>query len=128
MTEKRQQKRNTVEAESESTPQETSRKASKKQKTVVAPVVAPTRHSERIFRQDSGLARATKSLRINSGSDSRSSYELKDLPPMASKYSEEDMEALNVIFVPASNDNEVIPNIQASRDQAGTSTTTASQG
>jgi hypothetical protein len=105
MTKKRPRK--TVEAESESTPQETSQKASKRQTT------AP-RRSERILKQDSDLTRVTKSLRISSGSssDSRSSYELKDLPPSSFKYSKEDMEALNVTFVPASNENEVIPNIQ----------------
>ncbi|RGB27840.1 hypothetical protein C1646_717711 [Rhizophagus diaphanus] len=112
MTKKRQQKRKTVD-ESESTPQETSQKALKKQKTVVAPT-ASTRRSER-QESDLSLSGATKkSLRISSGSDSepRSDYEIKDLPPSASKYSEEDMRALNVAFVPASNQNEVIPNIQ----------------
>jgi hypothetical protein len=89
----------------------------KKTETVTVAPTAPTpatRRSERISRQDSDLTRVTKSLRINSGSesDSRSSYELKDLPPLASKYSEDDMEALNVTFEPASNENEVIPNIQ----------------
>ncbi|CAI2165328.1 7218_t:CDS:2 [Funneliformis geosporum] len=70
MNKKRQQSRKTVEAESESTQQET-RKASKKQKIVVEPV-EPTRRSDRILRQESDLTRATNSLRISSASDSES--------------------------------------------------------
>ncbi|CAG8751515.1 10883_t:CDS:2, partial [Funneliformis caledonium] len=103
------QKRKNV--ESESIPQETSRKASKKQKTVAE----PTRYSERIARQDSELAGATRDIRISSGSDSgsRSSYDLKDLPSSASRFTEDDLVALNATFIPASNENEVIPDVEA---------------
>ncbi|CAG8480498.1 24581_t:CDS:2 [Dentiscutata erythropus] len=47
-------------------------------------------------------------LRISS----RSSYDLKDLPSSASKFAEEDVEALNATFKSASNESEVIPDVE----------------
>ncbi|CAG8649002.1 15261_t:CDS:2, partial [Funneliformis caledonium] len=109
VTHDQKHQRKSEEAESEST-SETSRKASKKQKTVVA----PERCSECIFRQYSDLTRAAKSLRISSGSDSRSrsSYDLKDLPSDASKFTEEDIVALNAIFKPADDDKIIMPDVE----------------
>lgn len=75
---------------------------------------APKRKSARIASQESFVG-GTSNLRINSGSSSssRSSYALKDLPSSASKFSREDVEALNATFKSASNESEVIPDVEA---------------
>ncbi|CAG8637710.1 8504_t:CDS:2, partial [Paraglomus occultum] len=44
---------------------------------------------------------------------SRYSYGLKDLPSSASKFVKEDMDALNATFIPATDENDVIPNVRA---------------
>ncbi|CAG8840960.1 4307_t:CDS:2, partial [Gigaspora margarita] len=46
------------------------------------------------------------------GVSSRSSYGLKDLPSSASKFTKEDVEALNATFKSASNESEVIPDVE----------------
>ena len=51
-------------------------------------------------------------LSPGSSSSLRSSYDLKDLPCSASKFTEENIGALNATFVPASNENEVIPAVE----------------
>ncbi|CAG8628887.1 5305_t:CDS:2 [Paraglomus occultum] len=67
---------------------------------------------KRLAREDSVLAGATSNFRLSSGSSSRSSYGLKDLPSSASKFTFEDIEALNATFKSASNENEVIPDVE----------------
>jgi hypothetical protein len=99
------QKRKNVEGESESSLKETTQKASKKQKTSS---IVPTQQSERIAKQVSDLA--TRNLLICSDYDS--SYGLKDLPSSASKFTEEDVEALKATFQPASNEEDVIPDLE----------------
>ena len=51
---------------------------------------------------------------------SRSSYGLNDLPPSASKFAREDMEALNATFIPAVDENEVIPNVRGKNSVVST--------
>ncbi|KAF0412270.1 hypothetical protein F8M41_007947 [Gigaspora margarita] len=47
------------------------------------------------------------------GVSSRSSYGLKDLPSSASKFTKEDVEALNATFKSAFNESEIIPDVEA---------------
>ena len=117
---KRQQKRKTDKGESGYTPKETTQKASKKQKIVEnasQSSSAPTRYLERIASQYSDLARSTKSLRISSGSDSSScsSYGLKDIPSVSSRFIEEDMMAFNATFKPADEYGSVIPDVEGKK-------------
>ncbi|RGB22925.1 hypothetical protein C1646_729595 [Rhizophagus diaphanus] len=97
-----------VERESESLPKETTQKA---QETVEQSSAVPDR---RITRQVSDPTRTRDySIRSGSSSSSRSSYGLKDLPRYASNFTEDDIGALNATFVPTSNENEVIPAVEA---------------
>ncbi|RGB23470.1 hypothetical protein C1646_728455 [Rhizophagus diaphanus] len=107
MTKKRQQKRKTVD-ESEYTPKETTQKDSKKQKTEEEISQSSIRRSERVARQVSDLSRVAGNLRIDSDSD----YGLKDLPSRASKFTEEDIGAFNATFVPASDGDDLIPEVE----------------
>jgi hypothetical protein len=96
-----------VERESESLPNETTQKA---QETVEQSSAVPDR---RITRQALDTTRTIDySIRSGSSSSSRSSYDLKDLPRFASKFKENDIGALHATFVPASNENEVIPDVE----------------
>ncbi|RHZ85354.1 hypothetical protein Glove_66g169 [Diversispora epigaea] len=83
------------------------------------------RQSERLANlagEDSGLVKATNDLNISdisrsrtgsrSSIGSRSSYDMKDLSPSSVKFTTEDMEALNANFIPSSNKNEVIPDVE----------------
>jgi len=100
MTSKKQQK---------TVPKETTQKGTKKQKTSESS--ASTRYLERIANT------STKSLKISPGSDSssRSSYGLKDIPSVASRFIEEDMMAFNATFKPADEYGSVIPDVEGKK-------------
>nr|CAG8437062.1 7477_t:CDS:2 [Entrophospora candida] len=107
MTSKEQQQ------ERKTVPKETTQKGTKKQKTSESS--ASTQHSERIASsQDSDLTRSTKKLKIsyNSNSSSHSDYSLKDVPSQASKFTEEDIVALNATFEPL-DENNFISDVEA---------------
>ncbi|CAG8646838.1 5289_t:CDS:2, partial [Paraglomus occultum] len=91
------------------------KKTSKKRKdveTVSASSSATRQQPKRLAREDSVLAGATSNLGLSSSFSSRSSYGIKDLHLSASVFATADMEALNVIFIPASSAEEVIPDIR----------------
>ncbi|EXX61717.1 hypothetical protein RirG_168600 [Rhizophagus irregularis DAOM 197198w] len=96
-----------AERKSESLPKKTIQKA---QETVEQSSTVPDRC---ITRQVSDPTR-TRDYSIHSSFSfsSRSSYDLKDLPHYASNFTEDDIRILNATFIPASNENEVIPAVE----------------
>ncbi|PKY31828.1 hypothetical protein RhiirB3_449637 [Rhizophagus irregularis] len=130
------QKQKNVKCESESSPKKTTKKASKKQKTAKGSSTGITRQDSGFTRVIKDLTQETVeqsstvpdrcitrqvsdptrtrdySIHSSFSFSSRSSYDLKDLPHYASNFTEDDIRILNATFIPASNENEVIPAVE----------------